>query len=115
MTLDALVWIPRMLYLYPDASHGLPPLPFTVTVLVRDLAVMGMCALVVRQIYRPDQDLVRFGGRVDDPSGGFFENAADAPPRWLPAWLRPRSEEALEPADTVDASSEEVVSAQHPT
>ncbi|MDT5108455.1 MAG: hypothetical protein QOE20_345, partial [Mycobacterium sp.] len=29
------------------------------------------------------------GGRVDDPSGGVFENADDDPPRWLPSWLRP--------------------------
>jgi hypothetical protein len=26
---------------------------------------------------------------VDDPAGGVFDRAADAPPSWLPAWLRP--------------------------
>jgi uncharacterized membrane protein len=45
--------------------------------------------LVVRQIYRPDDDLVRWGGRVDDPAGGAFDRAPDAPPDWLPDWLRP--------------------------
>ena len=61
---------------------------FTTTVLLRDIAVMALCALVVRQIYRPDKDLVRWGGRVDDPGGGPFDRAPDAPPGWLPAWLR---------------------------
>jgi len=32
---------------------------------------------------------VRFGGEVDDPAGGVFDGAPDAPPRWLPDWLRP--------------------------
>ena len=110
MTIDALVWIPRMLYLYPDANHNLPPQPFNVAVLLRDLAVIGMCALVVRQIYRPDLDLVRFGGRIDDPSGGVFENTADAPPHWLPSWLRPRTEVPRETEETADPNSERAVS-----
>ncbi len=90
MTIDALVWIPRMLYLYGEANRGLPQEWFTATVLVRDTAVMALCALVIRQIYRPDLDLVRWNGRVDDPTGGPFDRAPDAPPKWLPAWLRPR-------------------------
>ncbi|HTC70602.1 MAG TPA: hypothetical protein VK662_13620, partial [Acidothermaceae bacterium] len=53
------------------------------------VAVLALCALVVRQIYRPDEDLVRWGGRVDDPGGGVFDRAADAPSATLPAWLRP--------------------------
>ena len=90
MTIDALVWIPRMLYLYGEANRGLPQEWFTATVLVRDIAVMALCTLVIRQIYRPDLDLVRWNGRVDDPTGGPFDRAPDAPPKWLPAWLRPR-------------------------
>lgn len=88
MTIDALVWVPRMLYLYGEANKGLPEQPFTVTVLLRDIAVVALCALVIRQIYRPDLDLVRSRG-VDDPAGGVFDDAPDAPPRWLPDWLRP--------------------------
>ncbi len=88
MTIDALVWIPRMLYLYGEQNKGLPEQPFTVLVLLRDVAVIGLCALVIHQIYRPDKDLVRRGG-VDDPAGGVFDGAPDAPPRWLPDWLRP--------------------------
>lgn len=89
MTIDALVWIPRMLYLYGEQNKGLPEQPFTVVVVLRDIAVIGLCALVIHQIYRPEKDLVRFGGEVDDPTGGVFDGAPDAPPRWLPDWLRP--------------------------
>ena len=89
MTIDALVWIPRMLYLYGEQNRGLPEQWFTAAVLIRDLAVIGLCTLVVWQIYHPAGDLVRFGGRIDDPSGGVFDRAPDAPPSWLPHWLRP--------------------------
>lgn len=89
MTIDALVWVPRMYYLYGNPNRSLPEQFFTTTVLLRDVAVMVLCALVIRQIYRPDEDLVRWGGRVDDPAGGPFDRAPDAPPQWLPDWLRP--------------------------
>jgi len=89
MTIDALVWVPRMYYLYGNPNRSLPEQFFTATVLLRDVAVMVLCALIIRQIYRPDEDLVRWGGRVDDPGGGPFDRAPDAPPGWLPQWLRP--------------------------
>jgi len=94
MTIDALVWVPRMMYLYGEANRGLPEQWFTVTVLLRDIAVIALCALVIRQIYRPELDLVRHRGRVDDPSGGVFDRAPDNPPRWLPDRLRPAKREA---------------------
>lgn len=90
MTIDALVWVPRMLYLFGEQNKGLPPQWFTATVLLRDVAVVVLCVLVVRQIYRPELDLVRWNGRVDDPAGGSFDGAVDNPPRWLPDWLRPK-------------------------
>jgi len=89
MTIDALVWVPRMYYLYDNPNRSLPEQFFTTTVLLRDIAVVALCALVIRQIYRPDEDLVRWGGRVDDPVGGPFDRAPDSPPGWLPDWLRP--------------------------
>jgi len=92
MTIDALVWVPRMMFLYGEQNRGLPEQPFTVTVLLRDIAVIVLCALVIRQIYRPELDLVRCRGQVDDPSGGVFERAPDAPPNWLPDWLRPQAD-----------------------
>lgn len=89
MTIDALVWVPRMYFLYGDPNRGLPEQWFTTWVLVRDIAVVALCVLVVRQIYRPGEDLVRWGGRIDDPAGGVFDRACDAPPRWLVDRLRP--------------------------
>lgn len=100
MTVDALVWVPRMLFLFGEAKMGLPQEWFTATVLLRDIAVIALCALVVRQIYRPELDVVRRGG-VDDPSGGVFEHALDAPPKWLPSRLRPTP-----PAPTVEPEKE---------
>ena len=77
MTIDSLVWVPRMIYLYGEQNRGLPEQWFTTTVLLRDIAVIALCALVIRQIYRPDLDLVRSRGRVDDPAGGVFDRAPD--------------------------------------
>jgi uncharacterized membrane protein len=88
MTIDALVWVPRMLYLFGEQNKGLPEQWFTTTVLLRDLAVLCLMALVVRQIYRPEQDLVRRDG-VDDPSGGVFDGAPDDFGAWWPRRLRP--------------------------
>jgi uncharacterized membrane protein len=89
MTIDALVWIPRMLFLYGEQNKGLPEQWFTTTVLVRDLAVAVLIAVVIRQIYRPAEDLVRWDGRIDDPAGGVFDGAPDAFPPWWPQRLRP--------------------------
>ncbi|OBA90671.1 hypothetical protein A5662_22690 [Mycobacteriaceae bacterium 1482268.1] len=89
MTIDALVWVPRMLFLYGEENRGLPEQWFTSTVLLRDIAVIALCALVIRQIYRPELDLVRNRGQLDDPAGGVFDEAPDHPPGWLPKWLRP--------------------------
>ncbi|WAC91597.1 glycosyltransferase family 87 protein [Mycobacterium sp. Aquia_213] len=103
MTIDALVWVPRMYYLYGNPNRSLPAQFFTTTVLLRDIAVVALCALVIRQIYRPDEDLVRWDGRVDDPAGGPFDRAPDAPPGWLPDWLRPaRSRRPAAPVPTPD-------------
>lgn len=99
MTIDALVWVPRMYYLYGVDNHGLTEQWFTATVALRDAAVLGLCALVLRQIYRPADDLVRGRGRADDPAGGVFDGAGDAFPGWLPARLRPRSAAAPRAGD----------------
>lgn len=76
MTIDALVWVPRMFYYLGATNMGLPEQWFTATVALRDIAVLGLCALVVRQIYRPAEDLVRADG-VDDPGGGVLDGAPD--------------------------------------
>ncbi len=107
MTIDALVWVPRMYYLYGNPNRSLPEQWFTAAVLLRDIAVIVLCVLVIRQIYRPDQDLVRWGGRVDDPAGGVYDRAPDAPPRWLPDRLRPaRLRRSVAPAGPSEADPE---------
>jgi uncharacterized membrane protein len=98
MTIDALVWVPRMLYLYGEQNRGLPEQWFTATVLLRDIAVITLCVLVIRQIYRPELDLVRHYG-IDDPTGGVFDRAPDKPPRRLPDWLRPKAGGTVLPAE----------------
>ncbi len=98
MTVDALVWVPRMLYLYGEGNKGLPEQWFTTTVLVRDILLVGLMSLVVRQIYRPDEDLVRQEG-VDDPAGGVFDGAPDEFPQWWPQRLRPRHRQEVWDAD----------------
>jgi uncharacterized membrane protein len=111
MTIDTLVWVPRMMYLYGEQNRGLPEQPFTATVLLRDIAVVVLCILVVRQIYRPELDLVRWNGRLDDPSGGLFDGAPDNPPSWLPQRLRPRAARPpvpIAPPDLADAEAEYV-------
>jgi len=94
MLIDAVLWAPRMFYYLGIDNKGLPEQWFTGTVVVRDLAVIGLCALIIRQIYRPAQDRVRYGW-IDDPVGGVLDQADDNPPRWLPQRLRPRSKELI--------------------
>jgi uncharacterized membrane protein len=75
MTLDALVWVPRMSFFGEDRT-GLPVEWFLSFVVLRDLAVLGLCALIIYEIYRPAKDLVRITGD-DDPAGGVLDRAPD--------------------------------------
>jgi uncharacterized membrane protein len=80
MTIDALVWLPRMaFYLGVDpnnAKKGLPDDWFLGFVVVRDLMVIALCVVVIYEIYHPARDLVRRLGD-DDPAGGFLDGAPD--------------------------------------
>jgi uncharacterized membrane protein len=51
-------------------------------------ATLLLVYLVIRDVLRPEKDLVRIAGD-DDPSGGVFDDAEDRPPNWLPKRLRP--------------------------
>ncbi|OQO90655.1 hypothetical protein B1813_13970 [Saccharomonospora piscinae] len=76
MIVDALVWAPRMFYYLGVDDKGLPEGWFLGTVVVRDLVVVLLCVLILREIYRPSRDAVRAGG-VDDPAGGVLDGADD--------------------------------------
>jgi uncharacterized membrane protein len=76
MTIDALVWAPRMMFYLGDDKKGLPIDWFLSFVVLRDLAVLGLCALIIHEIYRPARDLVRQTGD-DDPAGGVLDGAPD--------------------------------------
>ncbi|WP_242623381.1 glycosyltransferase family 87 protein [Pseudonocardia sediminis] len=52
MTIDALVWVPRMFQYVGVDRKGLPPDVFLATVVVRDAVVVTLCVLVVRAILR---------------------------------------------------------------
>ena len=51
--LDALVWVPRMMYYLGLDHKGLPVEWFLGTVDPRDVVVIALCALVVYEIYQP--------------------------------------------------------------
>ncbi|AUS78836.1 hypothetical protein C1701_11225 [Actinoalloteichus sp. AHMU CJ021] len=76
MTVDALVWVPRMFFYLGVDDKGLPPDWFLGMVVLRDLAVVGLCVLVLWEIYRPTRDRVRSAGD-DDPTGGVLADAPD--------------------------------------
>jgi uncharacterized membrane protein len=76
MTIDALVWAPRMMFYLGDDKKGLPIDWFLSFVVLRDLAVLGLCVLIIYEIYRPTRDLIRIGGE-DDPAGGVLDRAPD--------------------------------------
>ncbi|PPK68027.1 putative membrane protein [Actinokineospora auranticolor] len=87
MTIDALVWAPRMMYYLGENNKGLPEEWFLGMVVLRDLAVIGLCVLVIYEIYHPALDRAR--RRVDeDPGGGVFE---DAPDKFVIGGRKPRS------------------------
>ena len=49
---------------------------FLTAVVVRDVLLLGFAALVVRDVLRPELDVVRRDG-VDDPAGGVLDGAPD--------------------------------------
>jgi len=68
MTVDALVWAPRMYYYLTPENKGLPPEWFFGAVIIRDAFVVLLCVLVIRSVLRPETDPVRADGvSADDP------------------------------------------------
>jgi uncharacterized membrane protein len=61
----------------PPAPGGIGPGLYFTALLARFVTVLLLCALVVRDILRPDRDAVRADGETDDPAGGVLDGAAD--------------------------------------
>ena len=60
-----------------QTSEGIDVSWFLSAVVVRDLALLLLAAAVVRDVLRPEVDVVRAGGD-DDPAGGVLSGAPDA-------------------------------------
>jgi uncharacterized membrane protein len=65
-------WIPDQ-----HASGAVGPGLYFTALLARFAAVLLLCALVIRDVMRPEQDVVRAGGDADDPAGGVLDGAPD--------------------------------------
>ena len=75
---EALVWIVTMLHYLGTANRGIEVEWFFLGVLLRDVAVVVLMALVVRDVLRPDGDVVRTSWPgVDDSAGGPLDHARD--------------------------------------
>ncbi|OLR92089.1 glycosyltransferase family 87 protein [Actinokineospora bangkokensis] len=90
MVVDAAVWFPRMRWF---GQVDVEPTLFLWTVVARDALLLLLCALVVREILRPDRDGVRAGG--GDPLAG---DTADHPDAWRLRGLRVVRPSTEEPA-----------------
>lgn len=73
---EAIVWVLLMLSFAGVSNKGLSIYPFIGAAIVRDVLVITLVVLVVRDVLRPDRDPIRMAGD-DDPSGGPLENAPD--------------------------------------
>ncbi|MBA5846748.1 DUF2029 domain-containing protein [Gordonia amicalis] len=107
MTIDALIWIPRMSLFLDAERRWLPDQWFTAAVVLRGVMVIVLCAVVIWQIWHPQEDLVRRGndGRwYDDPAGGVLDGAPDRIRLRLPSRLVRRRAE-VEVAEPVSAGS----------
>jgi uncharacterized membrane protein len=75
---EALVWMMTMLNYLGTANRGIGVQWFYMSAIVRDLVVLALMALVVRDVLRPDHDVVRTSWPgVDDPAGGVLDGSAD--------------------------------------
>ena len=75
---EALLWVPRMLWYLGTDNKGVEVEWFFLGVVVRDIAVLVLMGLVVRDVLRPDEDVVRTSWwGTDDPAGGPLDRAGD--------------------------------------
>ena len=75
------VWIATLTLLLGQTvpAHGISIGGLTLALLIRDVFLLALAAMVVREMWCPWLDVVRRDG-ADDPGGGVFDGAPDA---WL--------------------------------
>jgi uncharacterized membrane protein len=77
---EIVVWIltlTLLLGLEPNQSaHGVGYGGLIIVLLARDALLITLAGLMIREMWRPELDLVRAGG-IDDPAGGLFDGAPD--------------------------------------
>lgn len=89
---EAFLWFPRMYWYLGAGNKGLDEHWFLLAVVLRDVAVIWLAALVVRDILQPEYDVVRLSG-MDDPAGGVLDGAADrADESWSDDWASESSD-----------------------
>jgi uncharacterized membrane protein len=82
---EVLVWTLTMLYYLGADNRGVDVEWFYLAVGLRDVALLVLMALVVRDVWDPDSDLVRRSWPgTDDPAGGPLDGAVD-----VRTWRRP--------------------------
>jgi uncharacterized membrane protein len=75
---EVLVWVVTMLHYLGTDNRGIEVEWFFLGVGLRDVAVLVLMGLVVRDVLRPDDDVVRTSWPgVDDPAGGVLDQAPD--------------------------------------
>jgi uncharacterized membrane protein len=75
---EALLWVPRMLWYLGTDNRGVDIEWFLFAVTLRDVAVVVLMALVVRDVWHPELDVVRRSWPgTDDPAGGPLDGAVD--------------------------------------
>jgi hypothetical protein len=75
---EALLWVPRLLWYLGTDNRGVKVEWFFLGVTLRDIAVVVLMGLVVRDILHPDGDVVRTSWPgMDDPAGGVLDAAPD--------------------------------------
>jgi uncharacterized membrane protein len=105
------VWIATLLWLlgFNDSNHGLDYGWLMITLLIRDALLIALAVLVIREMWRPELDIVRSGG-LDDPAGGIFDGAPDVPNRIWQIGRRPERSEVIEVVEYGDGIDDDDMS-----
>ncbi|MGP4109680.1 glycosyltransferase family 87 protein [Streptomyces sp. 4N509B] len=82
------IWM-YLAYTNGGAQHGLPPGGYHLAILIHLAGTLYLCALIIRDVLRPEHDPVRRDGS-DDPGGGVLDGVPDRHHRWQPAATHPR-------------------------